>query len=279
MMSEQAFEPPSPDRFRAYLEEHEPRQVSIWVARGPLLALIGIIAVSLFTAGNLGLVLPCIGLGAVLIYLYRRGQHTRRLQAQARHVQELSMLRHHADALRHGWQLLPHLTTMPALHGRTIAIMSYGLDLIESYDAAITGYDYLLERLPGDHPGAWQLGIQRAISALFADRLTDADNSLRRLRNSATNFVGSPLHAGFLLAELIQDVRTHHFAEALTLSDAWLDALRPLGVEAGYGHALLALCYHETDRAEESQQFWQAATTLLPSSVLLHRFPELKLLT
>ena len=53
---------------------------------------------------------------------------------------------------------------------------------------------------------------------------------------------------------------------------------------AGYGHALMALCHHESaakaeqpDRALDSaRRSWDNATTLLPPGDLLARFPELQ---
>lgn len=275
-MADDLFQPPDAERFAAHLQQHAVRPPSFWQRRGPLAVLLGAIVVSLLFPGALALVLPWAALGGVLIYLQVRSRKMQRLQAQARAVQELTMMRRAPDALRVGWSLLPQLTVLPTLHGRTIAAMAHCLDLAEAHEAAIVGYDYLLRRMPTEHPGSLQLRIQRAISALFADRLTDADDALRALRNSLDRIRDTPMHAGFLLAQLIQDVRTHHFAEALTLCNDWTAALRPLGVEAGYGHALVALCHRQTDRADDAEHYWRSATTLLPAGVLLHRFPELK---
>ncbi len=276
-MSGRPFSAPSAERFQRHLATNEVRMPSPWAVRGPLLALLGAVVVALVMPPPLGALAPWIALIAVMIYTQRRSRRLRRLQAEARMVQELTMLRRYKQALRQGWRLLPQVVEIPTLHGRTVAMMAHCLDLAEAYDAAIVGYDYLLQRMSSDHPGAVQLRIQRATSSLFADRLSDADDELRRLRNSMDQWRDTPMHAGYLLAELIQDVRTHHFAEALTLCDHWTDALRPLGVEAGFGHALLALCHHEAGSTEQADQHWRWANTLLPTAALLHRFPELKL--
>jgi len=275
-MADATFHPPTPERFAEHLRVHGVQPPSLWRARGPLALLLAALLVSLFVPGPAGLALPWIALLGVLTWMQRQAHRARQLQAGARAVQELAMLRRAPEALRVAWPLLPRLKTMPALHGRTIVAMAHCLDLADAHDAAIVGYDYLLERMPADHPGAFQLRVQRAISALFADRLSDADDALRRLRNTVERFTNTSLHAGFLLAELIQDVRTHHYEEALTLCDEWTAALRPLGVEAGFGHALVALCHHEARNADAARQHWASATTLLPPSVLLHKFPELK---
>src|SRR5690606_10485087 len=105
--------------------------------------------------------------------------------------------------------------------------------------------DRLLDMLPQDHPGAIHLRIHRAIAALSAERLLDADEALRRLRNVTSDYARTPLAALYRFAELIQIVRTGHYDDALHEADTLLDALRPLGIEAGYGHALLALCYQQ----------------------------------
>lgn len=275
-MPESTFNAPTPERFAEHLRAHSVTPPPKWRTRGPMAVLFSAILVSLLLKGPAGLVLPWLALLVVLIWMQTQAQRVRRLQARARAVQELTMLRRAPEALRLGWTLLPQLTAMPNLHGRTIAAMAHCLDLADAHDTAIVAYDYLLERMPQDHPGAFQMRVQRAISALFADRLADADDALRRLRNGIERFIDTPLHAGYLLAHLIQDVRTHHYAEGLTLCDEWAAKLRPLGVEAGFGHALIALCHHETQQADAAQRYWESATTLLPANVLLHKFPELK---
>jgi len=133
------------------------------------------------------------------------------------------------------------------------------------------------------------IGVSRANAALGADRLSDADDSIRRLRGAVEAFPDTTISATYRLAQLAQQVRTHHFAEGVKENDDLLDALRPLGVEAGYGHALMALChYHDPTQGETAddatahdaaKQWWGRATLLLPSHTLLSRYPELKPLT
>ena len=154
------------------------------------------------------------------------------------------------------------------------------------YGAAIVGYDSLLEHLPNDHPGAIQLRAHRALAALHSDRLADADDTLRQMRSHVEPYANTPIGATYRLAELTQAVRTHHYSDPLERAEHMLDDLRPLGVEAGYGHALLALC-HQEDRAsrdeharrEAVRRWWESATLLLPEAALLDRYPELRVLS
>jgi hypothetical protein len=74
-------------------------------------------------------------------------------------------------------------------------------------------------------------------------------------------------------------VRTNHFADAVEGCDGLLDELRPLGVDAGYGHALVALAYHHLAGAAAGEQaalWWSRATLLVAAPALLDRFAELR---
>jgi len=208
------------------------------------------------------------------------------LQARVRRTQEIAMLRRYPKALRQGWRTLPKVTPLPQLHGQTIAMMSHCLDTLGQYDAAIVGYDYLLDKLPPGQPAAIHIGVSRAAAALGAERLSDADDALRRLRGPIEPFENTPISAAYRLALLTQQVRTYHFQEGVQESEGLVDALRPLGIDAGYGHALMALCHYHTDNnpdnnniSNATQTWWQQATLLLPPNTLLKRFPELKPLT
>ncbi len=123
--------------------------------------------------------------------------------------------------------------------------------------------------------------MQRAIASLFTHQLSDADDALRRLRGPVEALAQTPIDASYRFALLFQSVQTAHYAEAIDESDGLLEALRPMGVEAGYGHALLAWCFaqrNDADRddASHARSWWQRATTLMPASALYARFPEIK---
>jgi hypothetical protein len=294
------FTPPTADQVHDHLERHPPRPASPVAALVPLLSLgiFLILAAALF-AGPGGwprTVLFLAALGGLIGMSFFTGHRIRRmrqLEQRVAQVQQLAVLRRWPEALRLAWRVLPEAGIAPEAHGRVVAAIAHVLDQVKDYEAAIVAYDYLIERIASDQPGALQLRAQRAIVEVLADRLTDADRSLRSLRGS---FDGqpepTPASAAFRLASLIQQVRTHHYRDAADLAATLLDDLRPLGVEAGYGHALMALSFHELpdplDRPDpdaaqvnrrEAATWWSRATLLLPVSALLYRFGELAALT
>ena len=174
-------------------------------------------------------------------------------------------------------------------------MIAHNLDQLKAFEAAITAYDYLIDHLPSTHPWSMRLRVQRIIAQLATHRLTDADEGLRRMRPKTTEMMDATTCAALRLAALIQQVRTYHWSDAAASAADLLGDLRPLGVEAGYGHALLALSYHHladappsdgalstdaqpTTAAEADKMarlWWSRATVLLPAPVLVDRFPEL----
>lgn len=280
------FTPPTPEQVAAHLQGHPPRMPSVWAVRAPLLVMGAALAVALVLGDVVALTVPWIALAGVFGYLTWRVRRQRGLEHRATRVQELTMLRHHAHAVRRAWALVPAVARQPNLYMRCVALLSQCLGQLKAYDAAIVGYDTLLEHLPSDHPGAVQLRAHRALAALHGDRLADADDTLRELRSHVEAYAHTPIGATCRLAELTQAVRTHHYSDPLERADAMLEELRPLGVEAGYGHALLALCHREdrSDRDErkrraEVDRWWRRATLLLPEAALLDRYPELEVMT
>lgn len=276
-----SFEPPTAEQLAEHLERHPPRPLSPWSVWGPL-GLVALVSLIGLTAGGLlAMLLPWLSVMVLLAVLSYRVRQARELEAQTTQTQELALLRHFPQALRSAWRLLPRLVHNPLLHARIVALMAHCLDQVKQYEAAMTGYDYLIRHLPDDNPGVVQIRVQRAVAALQSDHLTDADDTLRRLRGVIDRYKGSAASAGYRLAQLLQQVRTHHFADAVAENGDLLDALRPLGVEAGYGHALLALAYHAApnlDAGEASRAaklWWRRATLLLPEATLIDRFPEL----
>ena len=122
-----------------------------------------------------------------------------------------------------------------------------------------------------------------AIAQIAGDQLTDADDTLRRLRGAIDPYRGTPIAASYRLANLIQQTHTNHHADAVETAGTLLDDLRPLGAEAGYGHALMALSFYrmgeiETPDPAHRQQaaLWcSRATLLLSPEALSARFREL----
>ena len=228
-------------------------------------------------------VLPFVLLIGLFVFTAYRSRLLVQLDAQVLRVQELAMLRHYPPAMRLAWRLVPRLTTIPPLHHRVVAFLAHLLDQVRAYEAAIIAYNFLLDGLPQDHPAAAQFEIHRAMAQLAIDRLTDADDALRRLRRH-DDAQGQPATAAALrLAQLIQQVRTNHFDDLVASAPRLVDDLRALGVEAGYGHALVAYAYHMLDDEPPSGRragpWWSRATLLMPASALVERFPELRAMT
>ncbi len=205
----------------------------------------------------------------------------RRLNQRVMQAQQLTMMRDHQAALRLAWETMPTAVHQPQSHSALTAILAAALDQVKAHEAAIVAYDELLDRLPAEHPGSVFLKVQRAISLLQCDRLLDADNALRSLRGVADAVQQSVTRAVYRLAVLLQQVRTNHFTDALEAAPTLLDDLRPLGIEAGYGHALMALSFSQAPEgdAARSQEWWSRATLLVEPAALIQRFAELQPLT
>lgn len=271
-----AIELPSAEDFEAYLDAHPPRMPSPWGVWGPIAALIAIVVVGFMIGGLAALLLPWAGLAGLFIYLIVRFRQARRLQQRVTRTQELATLRHYGRALREGWSLLPAAAAVPPLYLRLVVTLAQVLGATRAYEAAAAGYERVLDHLDPQDPAAVHVRIQHAIAALALDRLTDADDALRQLRGIEETYPDTPLSAGYHLAKLIQSVRTHHFDDPLGDAAAMTGRLRPLGVNAGYGYALLALCYDRQALPGPAAQWWKRATLLIDAPALAERFPELQ---
>lgn len=285
------FHPPAADQVRRHLEEHPPRGPSRIQAWLPLVALGLLLGVLVSGSSALVAVAPWVLLAGLFIAMAMRGRWLRQIERRSAQAQELAMLRHYPQALRLAWRIIPRTQTQPHLHARATAVLAHCLDRVNASDAAIAAYDALIDRLPPDHPGALQLRAHRSIAQFQADRLLDGDDSLRKLRPLMEACRHAPTRAAFRMAELIQRVRTNHALDAMEFEQSLVHDLRPLGVEAAYGHALMALAHHQlaqrtqppkTDDFETMDHetltlvWWQRATLLLPVQALALRFAELQ---
>lgn len=295
-----AFRPPDASQVAAYLEAFPRRSPSAWAARAPLVLLLAVVAATLiagFIDGPGATLLPWLALGAMVtgfVWLGRRNRDRLRLAAGVEHVSELIARRHHASALRQAWMMLPATVRLPALHVRLVAAMGQALAGVRRYNAALRCYDDVVGDLQSDHPITAQIHIARALAQLHTEHLSDADDTLRRLRGSVDIEGHHPTAAAYATARLLQAIKTHHYADALddladssTLNDdPWLKRLRPLGVEAGYAYGMLTLCYAElASRAEPdaagglwsaARRWWGRATLLLSGAAVTYRLPELR---
>ncbi|MEM1107752.1 MAG: hypothetical protein AAGH99_03585 [Planctomycetota bacterium] len=276
-----AWNPPTPEALARHLEDNPPQPPSPWVRRTPLFVLGAVVVMAVMLGGPAAWLLPWMAFVGLIVYGRRRMLTARGFEKRLARAQELVMLRHHRPALRSVWRLIPSLVNHAPQQHRAIAILAHVLDDVGAHESAIVAYDRLLNDLPSEHPGALHLKVKKAIASLFTYQLSDADDALRRLRGPVEPLAKTPVGAAYRFALLFQSVQTAHYAEAIEESHGLVEALRPLGVEAGYGHALLACCFAqrndpEAGDAEQARVWWGRATTLLPAATLRSRFPELR---
>jgi hypothetical protein len=292
-----AFIPPTAGQLQAHLERHPPRLASRWHAWLPVVFLTTFGALVLgWMLPGLGLLMDAVflvGLVALLCLSTMLSARARRIGALERQVtaaQELAALRRHAESLRLAWRVLPAVTAVPELHWRTVACMAQVLDQLGAHEAALTGFDYLAERTSAEQPVGAQVRIQRAVLLLLLDRMIDADDALRSLRGPVEATGDPVVRAAYRLAGLQQQVHTHHYDDAVAGAASLLEDLRPLGIEAGYGHALMALSFYASSGATaaapaatpaqpaapaqahaQARLWWSRATLLLPVALLVRR--------
>ncbi len=279
------FRPPSADQVERLLRRCEPSAPSKLTAWLPAAGLIVLLLIVFQSPHGAALVGAWLLLLAWLGYTMHTARRRLSLERRAAEIHELTLLRRFPQALRRAWTLLPQLSTRGDLHGRVVAAMGHGLEQVGACDAALLAYDFLIRRVPADHPGARPIRMQRVFALLASDRLADADDELRRLRDLADVRSPGPLSAAFAFAQLWQMVATNHFEDAMALRGRLVDRLRPLGVEAGYAYALMAHAVHhaplgvttdDQDRSMQAQTWWHRATLLLSPSALLGRLPVLE---
>lgn len=284
------FEPPTAEQLARHLTRHPAVQAGPMQQRGPILMVIAVAGLALLMIGQPGFaLLPLMGLLALMAYLSGQARTAAQLQQRAVRAWELAMIRRYREALGQAWELLPACRTKPELHGRAVTVIAHVLGELGRDEAAEVAYGYLMDRLPPNHPLTLRLRLQRATAALTGGRLADGDDILRKMRGAAEGSGDPGLPAAFALARLVQDVETGHYADAVGHVDQTAEALAPLGIEAGYGYALLALCGHQLgehalhdDVAKReahrqiAQQFWDKATLLIPPAALLYRYPALQ---
>ncbi|MEO0476062.1 MAG: hypothetical protein AAF085_08875, partial [Planctomycetota bacterium] len=258
--------------------------------RGPLLMVVAVAGLALLMIGQPGFaLLPLLALLGLMAYLSGQARTAAELQGRAVKAWELAMIRRYREALGQAWELLPACRSKPELYGRAVTVIAHVLGELGRDEAAEVAYGYLMDRLPPDHPLSLRLQVQQAMVALGSGRLADGDEALRRLRGKAEASSDPSLTASLQLARLVQDVQTGHYADAVAEADNTAVALVPLGVEAGYGYALFALCCHllaghdpsidETRREallNQAMRFWDKATLLIPPAALVYRYPELQ---
>lgn len=290
---------PDADQVRHYLAENPARGPSALMSWLPLLALICLLGVALTRDEIWAQILPWVALLGLFSLMSMRVKRMRALEREVLDVQELTMQRDFSNALTTGWQLIPRLVVVPDMQARVIAFVANTLDHLQAHEAAIVGYDFLIDRMPANNPASVQLRVHRVIAQLACDRLTDADDDLRKLRGLEEVSSDSPLGAIYRMATLVQAVHTHHYDDAIKDADSLIETVRPLGTDAAYGYALTAyacfmLAQREAKRESEggeasltdrpdfetlisdAKEWWSRATLLLPTETMTERYPQLR---
>ncbi len=285
------FSPPSAAEVEAYLDKHPPRGPSKSTAWLKIALLAGSLVISYWASSPLAAALPWAVMGVILVDLLSAARRKRLAERHLAQAQEDAAIHRWLAALRCAWELVPAPAVTPTMHGRAVLLIAHCLDQLNRHDAAIVAYRYLIDRIPPGDPLAVQLKIQYAMAQLAGDQLTDADDTLRRLLGNTDALKQPHLRAAYKLATLYQQAGTNHWADAVTQdADSLINELRPLGIEAGFGYALLALCHYQqrqhsphtpdgTPHDHQDAAWWARATLLLPVRKLVARLPQLKQLS
>lgn len=279
--SPQPFRPPSAEQVAAYLARHFVTGPSKWVTWLPAMLLAAAVLLALAWTNAALTMLVWIMLLGMFVSTMVRARGVREANRILNSVQEFTLRREHDQALRAVWGLIPQLRAQPQMHAKAVALLAHNLQYVHAFDASAVAFDEVIQKLPEEHPAACQLRVEQVMALLACDQLTDADNSLRRLRYVLDKFPGTTIAAGYHLAEIYQQVRTNHFQDVLDRRDDVMNRLRPLGIDAAYGYAMVALsCFHmrHTNPALLSQAtlWWDRACLLNSPTTLVSRFEELK---
>ena len=278
------FTPPTAEQVVEHLDAHPPATPSKWKRLWPLAPPAFGFGAYLAAPGWVTALILLAAVGGGIGWSAWRLRLARDRQERMRKVGELAMLRCHPEALREAWRLIPESVEDPIVYGTLLMTTGRSLLELRRDDAALACYERLLQAAPKNHPAATHFGTLRAIAALFDDRLAEADDALRKLRDEDER-AAPAIRAGVAFARLLQAARTYRVDELIAMGDAAIDTLRPMGVEAGYGYALMAWA-HEQRRcqpreyddtaslAERGRAWWRRATTLLPAEAIAFRLPE-----
>ncbi len=310
----QPRELPDADALEERLDDTQPHPVPASRRALPLAAIGLALAFALFGPPLLGTLAPWLALGGVAIAAVRRARTAKRQAEALRRAEELGRLRRPADAFFAADALLDELVHEPGPSAGCVHLMARSLQALRRPDACRVATEVLLDRLPPHHPARAGVLLNRAIAEFESDRLADGDGTLGRVRSlmevraeepaedtpwidekepsgddTGDRRVGLPLpaadrsaaeeaRAALRAARLIQSVMTYHAADAVADAEAAGGAeacFRPLGVDAGFAHGLLAWCHLKLHDAEGTAAAWSRATLLVPANALVHRFPRL----
>ena len=278
------------------------------------LAAVGLaLAFALFGPPLPGTLAPWLVLGGVLIAATLRTRRAKRHATELARAEELFRLRRPEAAFHAADALLDEFVHEPAASARCTLVMGRALLTLRRPEEARVATGVLLERLPDLHPARTPVLLSRAVAEFECDRLADGDATLGKLRATLEREDAPPAQppappaddapdappgdrrggrpfaapdrtaaehaaAAYRAARLVQSAFTWHAADAIADAEAAGGAeasFRPLGVEAGFAHGLLAWCHLQLRDAAAAAAAWERATRLVPASALVHRFPRL----
>lgn len=287
--ADRGFAPHTAEQVQDRLDAHPPRSPSRWRRLLPLVPTgFGLGAYLAVPSVLTGLVLMVAVAGGVGWSMWRLRQASVR-QRELRRLHESAMLRRYDTALRKAWELLPDVVEEGGAYASLVLTMGRCLGELKRDDAALVCFDRMLKLTPERHPARPQLEVLRAVSALFDDRLAEADDAIRKLRESApagqSAEPGGALAGGAAFARMLQSARTYRVDDLIDDAHATIERLRPMGIDAAFGYALTAWAHsqradhprNDDDPAtlrDRAAAWWDRATTLLPEAALIHRLPE-----
>jgi len=269
--------PPTGEQLLGHLNAHPPRAGRRW--RPGILLLVGVvIGVMLFSGPSLlGIVAPWLLVIGFVVWAQMKKRQVLDLQNRLRTVRELTLLRRPAEAGRHAWHLIPDLTRFADFHVQTVMLLATNYMAQRAFDPAVTAQDYLIEHLPEAHPVNRVVRLQRLLGLLHEDRLSDADDELRKLERTQLDPIGQAM---LRVARLYQQLKTHHAQDAVARidedGDELIDQMRCAGVNGGVGYALAAAAYLAVGRDDDARTWWRRATLLIPPAVLAADAPEIQ---
>ncbi|BAM03579.1 hypothetical protein [Phycisphaera mikurensis] len=303
---------PDADGLRERLEETQPHPVPASRRALPIAAVGLALLAALAGPPLIGTLAPWLVLGGIALLAVRRARQSRRVGEGLEQAETLLRTRRPAAAYHAADAWLDDTVHEPAASAGCLHVMAQALQTLRHQEATLVATEALLERLPPHHPARASALLHRSIAEFESDRLADGDATLGRLRGllekrepvepvepagedpqaghaGDDRRVGRPFppadraaeehaHAAVRVAQLVQSVSTWHAADAVADAESAggaVAAFRPLGVDAGFAHGLLAWCHLKLHRAEDAAAAWAVATRLIPAPALVHRFPRL----
>jgi tetratricopeptide (TPR) repeat protein len=266
----------TPEQVSQHLASCAPQPARQPLAMLLLVVLIASVLLLLASDQALLLLLSWLILGGMVWWMSYHRARIVNLREQVRQAGEMAMLRRWPEAVQRCWRLLPLLRRMPQQHGQAVSVLCGSLMNLRAWEPAVAAQEHLLRLMQDEHPLALVLRANRVMALLHAERLLDADDELRRLKQVATQ----PLpRAAAMLAELHQLLTTNHDHEAIGRADEMIEILQPLGHEAALGYAMIALACHRQGQTDEAKTWWARALLLMDRQVIVQQLPEVEALS